>query len=225
LQHAARIRRLRNNRIFYMDEIEAAVLSGLKQHLKAPHLLREFAEAYQQERDRAIADKRRQRTLLENKLAEIKRLLDRSWQDYVAERLPTDVIGAQMRELSARQKEIEAELAVAPEAPKVVGLHPGALRQYEAYVGDLEGVFAAGISRDTEDAAERIRRLISRVVVTPEAAGFAMRLEGRLSELMEAPNLYPNMRIRASGGSVVAEGRFVRRPHHPDIRYLLRSCG
>ena len=194
-----------NNRIFYMDEIEAAVLAGLKQHLKAPHLLREFAEAYQQERERATADKRRQRIVLENKLGEIKRLLDRSWQDYVHERLPTEVIGAQMRELCARQKEIEAELAVVPEAPKVVGLHPAALRQYETYVGDLEGVFAAGISPDTEDAAERIRRLISKVVVTPEEKGFKIRLEGRLSELMEAPNLYPNMRIRASGGTVVAE--------------------
>ena len=91
-----------------------------------------------------------------------------------------------MRELCARQKEIEAELAVVPEAPKVVGLHPAALRQYETYVGDLEGVFAAGISPDTEDAAERIRRLISKVVVTPEDKGFKIRLEGRLSELMEA---------------------------------------
>jgi len=104
-----------NNRIFYMDEIEAAVLAGLKQHLKAPQLLREFAEAYQQERERATADKRRRRIVLENKLGEIKRLLDRSWQDYLHERLPTDVIGAQMRELSARQKEIEADLAVVPE--------------------------------------------------------------------------------------------------------------
>jgi len=43
------------------------------------------------------------------------------------------------------------------------------------------------------------------VVVTPEETGFKIRLEGRLSELMEAPNLYPNMRIRASGGTVVAE--------------------
>ncbi|MCC5955130.1 MAG: hypothetical protein JJU07_03430 [Natronohydrobacter sp.] len=105
-------------------------------------------------------------------------------------------------------------LTVVPEAPRLVGLHPAALRQYKTYVGDLEGVCAAGISPDTEDAAERIRRLISKVVVRPEETGFKIRLEGRLSELMEAPNLYPNMRIRASGGTVVAEDRA---GHSPQI--------
>lgn len=103
-------------------------------------------------------------------------------------------------------------IAIAPEAEKVVGLHPGALRQYERHVGDLEGVFATGISPDTEDAANRIRRLIARVTVTPTQPGFALRLEGRLSELMEAPNLYPNMRVRAPGGSVVAEVRSGQMP-------------
>ncbi len=194
-----------NARVLYMDEIEAAVLGGLKQHLKTPDLLREFAEAYQRERERATVDKRRLRAGLEAKLAETKRLLDRAWSDYEAERLPTEVIGARMRDLLARQKDLEAELTAAPEAEKVIGLHPGALRQYERYVGDLEGVFAKGVSPETEDAADRIRRLIARVVVSPGQPGFTLRLEGRLAELMEAPTLYPNMRISASGGTVVAE--------------------
>jgi hypothetical protein len=40
-----------------MDEIERVVLTGLQKHLKAPHLLREFAEAYHEERQR-LASKR-----------------------------------------------------------------------------------------------------------------------------------------------------------------------
>jgi len=45
------------------------------------------------------------------------------------------------------------------------------------------------------------------VVVTPGQQGMTLRLEGRLSELMLALSLYPTMRIRASGGAVVAEDR------------------
>jgi site-specific DNA recombinase len=194
-----------NHRVFYMDEIEHAVLTGLKEHLKAPKLLKEFAEAYQRERERLSADKHRLRTGLEAKLAETKRLLDRAWQDYESERLPTEVVGARMRELLARQKQLEAELAVAPEVEKVVGPHPAALRQYERCVDNLELVFSNGISADTEEAAAKIRALIARVVIMPDEKGFRLQLEGRLSALMAAPNLYPNIRIAASGGSVVAE--------------------
>ena len=197
-----------NARVFYMDEIERAVLAGLKQHIKAPALLKEFAEAYQRERERLSADKHRRRSDLERKHAETKRLLDRAWLDYESERLPTEVIGARMRELLATQKEIEAELADVPEVEKVVGLHPAALRRYEQCVEDLEAVFGEGISPDTEEAAAKIRALIIRIVVSPVEAGFRLQLEGRLSVLMQAPNLYPSMRIAASGGTVVAEEGF-----------------
>ncbi len=194
-----------NRRVLYLDEIEASVLSGLKRHLKAPHLLKEFARTYQEERERLVADKRKSRTGLEAKLEKTKRLLERAWFDYEAERLPTELIGARMEELLAEQKQIEAELEAAPEDEKVIGLHPAALSQFETYVRDLEALFGNGINADTEEAAEQIRRLISRVVATPKDKGFDLQVEGRLAELMEAPNLYPNMRIARSGGLMVAE--------------------
>ncbi len=194
-----------NRKILYMDDLESAVLGGLKKHLKAPHLLKEFAKTYQEERERLVADTRRARSGLEARLAKTTRLLDRAWADYEAERLPTEVIGPRMQDLLAEQKELEAELANAPEEEKVVGLHPAALAQFERCIDDLEGVFAAGITSDTEEAADQIRQLIARVVATPTADGFELQIEGRLSELMQAPNLYPNMRIARSGGSVVAE--------------------
>jgi hypothetical protein len=194
-----------NARVFYMDEIERAVLAGLKQHLKAPALLKEFVEAYQRERERLSAEKHRRRSDLERKHAETKRLLDRAWLDYESERLPTEIIGARMRELLATRTEIEAELADVPKVEKVIGLHPAALRRYEQCVEDIEAVFGEGISPDTEEAAAKIRGLMSRIVVSPVETGFRLQLEGKLSALMQAPNLYPNMRIRASGGSLVAE--------------------
>ena len=194
-----------NRRVLYMDEIEKAVLSGLKTHLKAPHLLREFASAYQAERERLAGEKNRRRGRLETRLGEIKRLLDRAWDDYVAERVPTEVIGVRMKELSAEQKAAEAEIAAEPAAENVIGLHPEALKQYERTVRDLTTVFGGGITADNAEAAEKLRNLIARITLIPDADGFRIELLGHLGLLLDAPELYPNMRIAASGGTMVAE--------------------
>ncbi|MEM7696723.1 MAG: recombinase family protein [Pseudomonadota bacterium] len=195
----------KNRRVLYMDEVEKAVLSGLKTHLKAPHLLREFADAYQTERQRLAGEKRRRRGRLQTRVGEIKRLLDRAWDDYAAERMPTDIIGARMKELSAEQKAVEAELASEPAAEKVIGLHPGALRQYERCVSDLATVFGGGITENNAEAAEKLRKLIARVTLIPDSDGLRIELQGHLARLLDAPELFPNMRIASSGGTVVAE--------------------
>lgn len=122
---------------------------------KAPGVLKAFAESYQQERERLASDKRRRRGELESKLEKTKRQLDRAWSGCEAERLPTEIIGARMRELLARQKKIEIELAEVPGEDKGVGLHPAALRQYERHVGQLDKVFGAGVTENNAEAAQR----------------------------------------------------------------------
>jgi site-specific DNA recombinase len=76
-----------NRRIYYMDEIERVVLSGLQKHLKAPHLLREFAEACQEERQRLASKRIKRRSQIENELAQLQRSIDRVWDDYLRERI------------------------------------------------------------------------------------------------------------------------------------------
>jgi hypothetical protein len=58
-------------------------------------------------------------------------------------------------------------------------------------VGELESVFGAGITRDTEEADQRIRALVSRITVMPDGYGLKLQLEGRLSAPMQASGLYP----------------------------------
>lgn len=67
-------------------------------------------------------------------------------------------------------------------------------------------MFGAGINQDTEEEADKIRQPIARVVATPTADGFKLEIEGRLSEMMQAPNVYPNMRIprHKSGSFLIA---------------------
>jgi site-specific DNA recombinase len=87
-------------------------------------------------------------------------------------------------------------------------LHPAALQHYEQHITDLRGAFGEGLTEANEEAAERIRNLVARVAIRPTGDGFSIELQGRLAVLMDAPNLYPNMRIAASGGTVVAEERY-----------------
>ncbi len=83
--------------------------------------------------------------------------------------------------------------------------HPAALREYGRHVEQLQSVFSDGVTQDLAEAAGKIRNLVARVTLIPQENGFKMELEGRLALLMQAPKLYPNMRIAASGGSMVAE--------------------
>lgn len=84
--------------------------------------------------------------------------------------------------------------------------HPAAIARYQSYVENLSQAFDDGISPDNADAAAAIRDLVEKVVVGHDTDGkLELRVHGRLAALTEAPNLYPNMRIAASGGTVVAE--------------------
>jgi site-specific DNA recombinase len=98
-----------NREVFYMDEVERIVLGGLQQHLKAPHLLREFAEAYQQERQRLAQKRMKRRSQIESELAQLQRSIDRVWDDYFRERIPGDMVGPKLNELKS-QKEALAQL-------------------------------------------------------------------------------------------------------------------
>lgn len=211
-----------NRKIFYMDEIEKAVLAGLQQHLKVPHLLKEYVRAYQEERERLANDKRARCGKLESQLGQARRSIDRLWADYEAERVSMDIAGPKLKELHAQKAALEAELAEAPaEEDKIVSLHPAALHHYEQHVADLQAVFGDGMSSDNREAADKIRNLIARVTVNPQENGFKLEMQGRLAMLMKAPNVYPNMRIAASGGTMVAE---VRSAHILEFRRPLKTA-
>jgi site-specific DNA recombinase len=134
-----------NRKIFYMDEVERVVLSGLQKHLKAPNLLREFAEVYQEERQRLASTRIKRRSQIENELGQLQRSIDRVWDDYLRERISGDVAGPKLKELKSRQEALEAERSDQPAEEKTIGLHPTALQHYERLVTDLQSVFGEGL--------------------------------------------------------------------------------
>jgi site-specific DNA recombinase len=132
-------------------------------------------------------------------LAQVQRGIDRLWADYEAERVSMDIAGPKLKELHAQKTSKEDELAGAPTEEKIVGLHPAALREYAEHVGRLQAVFGQGVTPDYEEASNKIRSLIARVTLRHSEEGFKIELQGRLALLMGASNLYPNMRVAASG--------------------------
>ena len=107
-------------------------------------------------------------------------------------------------ELQAQKVALEAELAELPEPEKLIQLHPAALFHCEKLITELQTVFHNGITSDTEDAAEKIRTLISHIVIHSTDEGLNIELHGRLTKILGPTDLFPNMRIAASGGTVVA---------------------
>jgi len=176
-----------NRKVFYMDEIEKAALSGLEQHLKAPHLLKEFARAYQEERERLSGEKLRRRGQIESQLGQLQRAIDRLWADYESERVPVDIAGPRLKDMQAHKVALQAELALQPEVEKTVGLHPAALRHYKEQVTCLRSVFGEGVTPNTQEAADSIRSLVAQVTVHPRQDGFSIELRGPLAMLMGGP--------------------------------------
>lgn len=62
---------------FYLDTVEAAVLSGLTSELRHPEVMAQYVQTYHEERRRLAADTDARRTRLERRLGELSREIDR----------------------------------------------------------------------------------------------------------------------------------------------------
>ncbi|MDA4848603.1 recombinase family protein [Hoeflea poritis] len=189
-----------NKKIYYLDQIETAVLSGLQEHLESPELLAEFVETYQKERIRLAADKQKAHLKLENDLARTQRSIDRIWAEYEDELIDMKLAGPKLRSLNDDKEAIELRLAAMEPEPNVISLHPTAVKRYRQYVTNLSKAFDDGISPDNEEAASAIRDLVQKIAVGHDSSGqLTLSVHGRLAALTDAPKLYPNMMISASG--------------------------
>ena len=119
--------------------------------------------------------------------------------------------------MQAQKTALQVELADLPEAEKLIELHPAALSHYAKLVTALPVVFHGGVTADTEEAAEKVRSLIARIVIFPTDNGLNIELLGRLTMILGPTDLYPNMRIAASGGTVVARARYHRSPDRMNL--------
>lgn len=146
---------------------------------------------------------------LENQLAKIERSIERVWKDYEDERIDMEIAGPKLRIFHDDKKRLELELAMQEPEEKIVALHPAAIKRYEEHVENLSQAFDDGISPENEDAAHAVRNLVEKIIVGHDKDGqLSLSVHGRLAALTDASNLYPNMKISSSGGSLVAGDRY-----------------
>jgi site-specific DNA recombinase len=165
------------------QKIEARVLAALKARILTPEMVEAFVRAYAEELATLQRESITRRVQPEQQVASVERRLqgvlraveNGAWNESLHTRLT---------ELETQKTTLAAQLASLTDPP-AVQLHPNAASLYAANVADLEAALDAPDVRI--EAAETLRRLIERVVLTPDPAapdGLAAELHGDLATIL-----------------------------------------
>ncbi len=198
-----------NSLTIVRQEIEARVLAGLKDRLMAPELVAAFIEEYQAEMNRMareaeadLADLRRERAEVGRKIEGILKAIE--------DGMYSPALKDRMAALEARREILDAKLAAASDkAP--VRLHPKLSEVYREQIARLEDALNHDSIKD--EAGEILRRLIDKIVLTPEDGGLKAELCGDLAEILalcapgEQNKKLPGTGVPGSQLSVVAGAR------------------
>ncbi len=171
-----------NGRSIRRAELEERVLAGLKDRLMAPEAAAEAMKAYAEETNRLNRERRASGATDRKELAEVETKIatmiavieDGGYVRGMSDRL---------RELEARQDELNARLSTVP--ADLPDIHPRIADIYRRKVERLAEALAH--LRDRDEAADAIRGLIERIVLTPGAKRGEMHatLHGDLGTILE----------------------------------------
>jgi site-specific DNA recombinase len=175
------------------DVLEASVLSGLKTHLMAPELAREFAAEYHREVNRLNALRQGDHERRMHELATVERQIV-AIIDAIKDGLRTPSMKQELLGLEARKQELAAEMKQAPApAPR---LHPKLAELYRDRVERLHDELNRPELRS--EAAQVLRGLIDEVRLIPENGRLEIELVGELAGILA---------LAADSKKPVTEGR------------------
>jgi DNA invertase Pin-like site-specific DNA recombinase len=170
-----------NNATVSRQEIEERVFAGLKEKLLAPELVREFIRAFQEEMNRANAEREQQFRAGRQQLDSIRRKVA-GIVSAIEEGNYSRALGDRLADLEKQQELLEARLSEAP--PSTVRLHPRLAEVYAEKVQQLEKALNDPAIR--AEAAEALRSLIDRIELRPgdDGQGIAAALHGDLAQIL-----------------------------------------
>lgn len=192
-----------NRSTVYLDDLLDVALSGLSEQLKQPKLLESMVKAFNAERLRLSQDTAEKHRILEKKLATLNEQQARLWQDYDSGLFGADIAGPRLSALAESIKATEREVASLPSMPENVALHPGSVHLFASHVDGLLRSFDVQITDANRDAAEAVRKLLDKVVVTPSPEGFDVEVHGTIGLLIGAAESAVSRGLL--GGTMVAE--------------------
>jgi site-specific DNA recombinase len=161
------------------DEIEGAILAGLKVRLMEPALFEEFVRAFTAEFNRQQSVFAHEKIALQRELQQIVRRID-TLVEALLEGADAMAINVKLKELETKKAALEDKWSSVPPAEPL--LHPGLARIYRDKVERLERTVRAPDTRP--EAFEIIRGLIDSVQLTPVAGELDIELRGDLAAIL-----------------------------------------
>ena len=171
----------RNSLRIRQDVLEGAVLTALKQHLMRPELCAEFCREYMEHVNRLRSERN---ATINAWQAERDRLQGR--RDRIVKAVGDGYTSEDMKnEFNAnfaRRKELDRLLSETPRAP--VLMHPSMSERYRTEVTELTRLL--GCSDRRTEAADALRSLIDRIILTPnnDRTGLVVDLHGDLAGII-----------------------------------------
>ena len=172
-----------NNRTLKRDDVELAILDGLKDHLMAPELFAVFCEEYTRQLNKLRMGHNAARSGIEARLAKIDRELDKL-VDAICDGIPASKVKDKMWELENEKNELDAKLADTQEEPVLI--HPNMATTYRDQVTSLHDALNDEARRT--EAVDIIRSLVDKIVLTPATIDgkdtLAIDLHGHLAGIL-----------------------------------------
>ena len=166
------------------DEIEGAILAGLKERLMEPALLEEFAKEFTAEFNRQQSVRGGEKIALQRELDQVVRRIDKL-VEALFEGADAMAINAKLKELEVKKAALVDKLNSIPLAEPL--LHPSLARIYRNKVEHLEHTLRGPDAR--AEAFEVIRGLIDSVQLTPVAGELEIALRGDLAAILTLSEL------------------------------------
>jgi len=170
-----------NFRTIRQDELEQAILNALQNHLMNPKACDAFCEEYRRYTNELCKQRnssvRRWQEELQNCIRERDRLVQS-----IKDGVPGSLVKDDLIRMAARREELEKSLANKSETPVLI--HPRMADRYKQEVTALRT--ALNDEGNRVEAADLIRSLVEKVVLTPKAAekGLSIDLYGDLAGIL-----------------------------------------
>ena len=162
------------------DQLEARVLTALKEHLMNPELFAVFCEEFTRRMNERRMEAHAATAAVRSELQRIEREFETLMRALLKGTLPEERIKERSGQLEVRKAQLEAVLASSEEPPPV--LHPSMAVVYRERVAALHEALQQDDTR--AQAAEVIRSLVSEIVLTPEDGALQINVRGDLAGIL-----------------------------------------
>jgi DNA invertase Pin-like site-specific DNA recombinase len=168
-----------NHLTIHVEEIEAAILTGLKEQLMDPALFEEFAREFMAEVNRSRSALVSEREALQRELARITKQID-TLVEAILGGADALALNTKLKLLEGQKAALEDKLAASPDAEPL--LHPALARVYRDTVEGLEALLRQ--PETGREALELIRSLIDNITLTPVDGTLKIELRGELAGML-----------------------------------------